>query len=86
MKFRRKASDPAVDEPRFLQVGLAVVRQELVQGDLLGQVDRRGEGFAAVFGEARAAAEILDVQHLVQQEIQMAAINQLARIHGRSMR
>ena len=69
----RDQLDLAVDHPRLVLVGLAVVRREVLGGDLLGEVEDRVEGLAGVLGEPRALGQRLHVEPLVQQEVEVAA-------------
>ncbi len=62
----------AVLVERFMLVGRAVVRGEVLLRDLAGGTQGRIEGFAAVIGEARAAGQRLGVEHFVEFEGEIA--------------
>ena len=53
--------------------------------DAMRGVERRVEGLAAVVGEARALCELLDVEELVEDEGEVAAVDE-AGVHGAAPR
>ena len=79
-RVRRGGQDDLLAvEARLLQVGGAVGRRELLAGDALAGVEHRGEGLAAVVGEAGARGQRFDAQPVVEQEVEGGA-------HGANLR
>ncbi len=63
------AGAPFAVEPRRLGVDQAVEGRELLRGQALAEVEHGVEGLAAVVGEARALAQPLHAQPVVEQEV-----------------
>jgi hypothetical protein len=69
-------------EPRLLGVGDAVVRRELVAGNLLAGVEHRIEGLARVVGKARPLAQRLHAEPVVEQEVDGLAVGHRVSFPG----
>ena len=68
-------------EVRLLLVVLFVVRREELGRDLLAGIECGVEGFAGVVGVACAGGQRLGIQPFIQQEIEIAAGDDLG-LHG----
>ncbi len=71
--------DLAVDDVRLVRVVGLVVRREVLGRHLLGEVQDGVERVARVLGVAGPLAQQLDVEPLVEQEVEVAAGEELAR-------
>ena len=73
---RRRHLDPAVDEARLVGVDLGRHGKEPRLGDLLRGVEHLADRGAVIGGEARMPQRVaLDLQHLVEHEVQIAAVD-----------
>jgi hypothetical protein len=77
--------DPAVDQPRRLLVEGAVRGVERRAGQAAGGVDRGEERRAVVLGEVRQRGERRQVEHLVEQERDVAIVEQRVVAHAGSV-
>ena len=72
--------DLAVHQFRRLLVPGLCAGQEMVPGDILGQIDHGVEDITSLAGEILAFAQALDIEHFVYQEIEIPAVDCLG--HG----
>jgi hypothetical protein len=78
----RVHADATVDQPRRIGVERAVRREQRLARQPPAGVQRQRDGLAVVLGEVRQREQAREVEHLVEQEVDVAIVDERVR-HAR---